>query len=234
MRLIGTHARLLAVAAVLVLAGPAAAADPAPAKKEGGPAPVYVKEGGGYRQLTPHEVEEAAEAQRDKAEHAGLKRYDLGIYTLIVFGLLLLILGKFAWPHIAEGLQKREAAIIGAREEAQRDRQAAEQRLAEAKRQVDEAADRARALVEEARRAAEAMQAQAREARDRAAAEQKAQLERDIAAAKDAAMQDLYQQAVDLAALLSAKTVRRQLSPEDHRRLLDEALADLKAGAGRR
>ena len=160
-------------------------------------------------------------------------RADLGIYTLVVFALLFFVLSKYAWPHIAEGLKKREAAIIGAREEAQRDRQAAEQRLAEAKKQLDEAADRARVIVEEARKAAEAMQAQARDAREKAAADQKAQLERDIASAKDAAMQEIYQQAVELASMLTTKTLRRQISADDHRRLLDEALADLKTGAGR-
>src|SRR3954469_17558424 len=47
-----------------------------------------------------------------------LHRYDLGIFTLIVFGLLCAILWRFAWPKIAEGLAKREAMISQARDEA--------------------------------------------------------------------------------------------------------------------
>ena len=67
----------------------------------------------------PAMAAEAPKEGEDKLGFLGLKRYDLGIYTLIVFGLLLFILSKYAWPHISEGLKKREAAIIGAREEAQ-------------------------------------------------------------------------------------------------------------------
>src|SRR5688572_20450969 len=100
MRFVRNNGRLLvaaavAVVAVLVLADPAAAAPP-PADHGGG---------------------------EDKLAFLGLKRYDLGIYTLIVFGLLMFILSKFAWPHISEGLKKREAVILGAREEAQKERQ---------------------------------------------------------------------------------------------------------------
>src|SRR5437763_265847 len=63
-----------------------------------------------------------------------------------------------------------------------------------------------------------------------AAGELKTQAEQDIAAQKAAAMQEIYQQAVTLASMLSAKTIRRQLSADDHRALLDEALAELKNG----
>jgi len=37
---------------------------------------------------------------------------------------------------------------------------------------------------------------------------------------------------VALATSISAKVVRRKLSEEDHRRLLDESLAELKQGGG--
>ncbi len=166
--------------------------------------------------------------EENKLGFLGLERYDLGIYTLIVFGLMLLILGKYAWPQISEGLKKREAAIVGAREEAVKDRHAAEQRLVEAKRQLDEAAQQARAIVEEARRDAEALRASEREVGIKEAASERERAKREIESAKDVALQEIYLQAVQLAATLSSKTIRRQLSAEDHRRLLDESLAEIK------
>ena len=36
-----------------------------------------------------------------------LHRYDLGIFTLIVFGLLMLILWRFAWPKISASRTSR-------------------------------------------------------------------------------------------------------------------------------
>ena len=43
---------------------------------------------------------------------------DLGLWTLVVFVLLLFVLGRFAWPKMIEGLKKREDRIRGALEEA--------------------------------------------------------------------------------------------------------------------
>ena len=53
-------------------------------------------------------------------------------------------------------------------------------------------------------------------------------LHRDINTARDQALKQLWEQSAQLATLISAKAIRRQLSPEDHRRLVDEALADLQ------
>jgi F-type H+-transporting ATPase subunit b len=189
---------------------------------------MFVREGGAFREAKDDEIKHAAEAKKDPLEFTGLKRYDLGIYTLIIFGVLLFILSKYAWPHIATGLRKREAAIIGAREEAQKVLHDAEDLRTKLKCDQQEAAERNRAEFERARKESEALIAQAREAMDKAANERKAQAEREIEAAKTEALADIYRQAVDLATTLSAKTIARKISAEDHRQLVDEALAELK------
>ncbi len=51
---------------------------------------------------------------------------------------------------------------------------------------------------------------------------------RDLEVAHDQALKDLYEKTVDLAALVSAKAIRRQLTPDDHRRFMDEALAEIR------
>src|SRR5438067_4313574 len=235
MRFVPTQAPRLAAAALaavalLAPAGPVRAAGPE--GKAAAPT-MYVREGGSLREAKDDEIKHAAEAKKDPLEFAGLKRYDLGIYTLLVFGILLFVLSKYAWPHIATGLKKREEAIIGARDEAQKALQEAQELRTKLQRDQVEAAQRTRAEFEQARKEAEAIVAQAREAAAKVAADLKAQGERDIEAAKQAAMQEIYQQAVELAAMLSAKTIRRQVSADDHRRLLDEALAELKTGLQR-
>ena len=192
---------LVAFVAVLVLADPLLAAD----HPEGG-------EGG-------------------KLDFLGLKRYDLGIYTLIVFGLLLVVLSKYAWPHIAEGLKKREAAILGARDEAQKELQAAQVYLADAKKKLDEAAQEARAIVEKARLDGDALRAREKEAGEKEVAEARERQLREIQSAKDSALDEIYKQAVELATILSAKTLQRQITPDDHRRLIAESLTELKKTA---
>lgn len=169
--------------------------------------------------------------QDDKLGFLGLKRYDLGIYTLVVFGLLVFIISKYAWPHIREGLEKREANIRAALAEAQKERDEAKSLLAQAKKQLDEAAVQVRAMLEEARRDAEALRTAEREAGAREAAAERERARREIAAARDAALADIYDQAVELAALLSSKVLRRDITSEDHRRLLEETVAELQRPA---
>lgn len=159
----------------------------------------------------------------------GFKRYDLGIWTLVVFGLLIFILSKYAWPHIQEGLEKREATIRSAHEEAKQDRINAEAKLAEAKRQLDQAAAKAKEIIDEARKAADALKVSKVEEGVKEAEAKKQQATREIAAEYATKLNDLYAQAIQLATLMSEKALRREVSAADHSRLLDESLAELKA-----
>jgi F0F1-type ATP synthase membrane subunit b/b' len=56
-------------------------------------------------------------------------------------------------------------------------------------------------------------------------------LHREMELARDQALRQIWGQGAQLAALISAKVIRRQLTPDDHRQLVDEALAELR-GAG--
>lgn len=188
---------------------------------------VYVKDGETYRAATEKEVKEAEHAFQHPLDFTGFRRYDLGIYTLIVFGLLLLVLSKFAWPKIAEGLKKREASIIGARDEAQKSLRDAEELRVKLNKDIAAAQVQVREMLDEARRDADALRAQERESGAREAAAERERAKREIETARDVALDEIYKQAVDLATTLSAKTLSRQISADDHRRLLDESLAEL-------
>lgn len=160
-----------------------------------------------------------------------LQRWDLGIFTLIVFGLLLVILQRFAWPKISEGLAKREAVILGAREEALAARRDVEEVRSKLQREYAEAQDKVRAMLDEARRDADALRATEKEAGARDAAAERERAKKEIEAARDAALEDIYKQAVDLATTLSAKTLARKITADDHRALVAESLAELKQTA---
>lgn len=164
----------------------------------------------------------------DVAEKFGLKRYDLGIYTLILFGLLVFLLGKYAWGPMVAGLDKREATLRKAHEDAEGARAEAQKAQRDMQAQLAKAHEEVRAMLDEARRDAQVVKDQMKAD---AAAEIQAErdrIRREIDMAKDQALQQIYQQAVQLAALVSTKAVKRELTPADHTRLLDEALADLR------
>ncbi|WP_439626948.1 F0F1 ATP synthase subunit B family protein [Gemmata sp.] len=166
--------------------------------------------------------------EKSGLDFTGIKRWDLGVYTLVVFGLLLAILYVFAWPGIKQGLEKREATILGEREQAKRDRAEALEALVKAKADLDAAALKAKEVLDEARRDADALRTTEREAGVKDAADERARARREIEAARDAALKEIYGQAVALAALISEKALQRNITAEDHRRLLDESIAELK------
>ena len=235
--------RLFVLASVVgfFTAGNAGAEATAPAKegpgKEASHAPgVYVKDGDKYRPATDAELKaavgtESAHGEGGGLEFTGIKRYDLGIYTLIVFGILMFVLSKYAWPHMREGLEKREANIKSALEQARQGQADATALIAQAKSELDETASKVKGMLDEARRDAETLRADQREAGMKDAQAERERAKREIEAAKDVALKDIYDQSVRLAALMSEKALRRKVSTEDHRRLLDEALTDLKASS---
>ena len=156
-------------------------------------------------------------------------RWDLSLYTLIVFGLLFFILSYFAWPPIMAGMKAREDAITGARDEALAARAAAEAARAELAAKLAAAQGEIRAMLDEARKDADALRTTEREAGVKEAAAERDRAKREIEAAKDQALSEIYTKSVDLAALMSSKALRREMTAADHARLLDESLAEIAA-----
>lgn len=153
---------------------------------------------------------------------------DLGLWALVVFILLFLILRKAAWGPILEGLQKREQTIRAAVDEAKDARKETERVRAEFKAEMEKAYAEIPKMMEEARRDAQNL---AEEMRSKAQADiqtERQRLRREIDTARDQALQDIWNRTAELATMISAKAIRRSLSEDDHRRLVDEAMSELR------
>jgi len=154
---------------------------------------------------------------------------DLGnaIWTAVIFVVLLLVLKKFAWGPLLEGLQQREKFIRESLERAKADREAAEARLVAYTEKLREAREEASGIVDEGRRDAEVLkqklEADAREEADRIVERAR----REIELAKRTAMQEIYSVAGRLATGAASKIVRRELNATDHQRLIDESIREL-------
>jgi F-type H+-transporting ATPase subunit b len=88
--------------------------------------------------------------------------------------------------------------------------------------------DEVRAMLDEARRDAQATKDRMKVEAVADIQAEKERARREIETAKDGALQEIYKQAVELASLVSSKAVKRELTPADHARLIDEALAEMK------
>jgi F-type H+-transporting ATPase subunit b len=156
------------------------------------------------------------------------KAVDLGIWTLLVFLLLLFVLSKFAWKPMMQGLEQRERAIHSALHEAQQAREETARLRAQLEEQLRNANEQARTLLDEARRAGERTTAEMiAEAHKKIQAEQE-RLQREMNLAYSQARRDLQTQAAQLATLVASKVIRRQMNHDDHRQLVEEALAELR------
>jgi F-type H+-transporting ATPase subunit b len=155
-------------------------------------------------------------------------RIDLAIWTLVVFLLLLFVLTKYAWNPMLGALQKREENIHSAIEESKRAREEARQLRQDLATERAKIAEERRIALDEARRDGQQLRetmlaqgkAEIQSERDR--------LHRELRRATDQALKTIWEQTAQLATLISAKAIRRQLTPDDHHRLVDEALADLR------
>ncbi|HEV2855588.1 MAG TPA: F0F1 ATP synthase subunit B [Thermoanaerobaculia bacterium] len=171
-------------------------------------------------------------------EHGGgennLFAGDVGnaIWTLLIFLLVVFVLGKFAWGPILNTLQTRENFIHEALAKAKRDRDEAEGRLREYEARLAAARGEATAIVDEGRRDAEVVK---RRIEADAKAEGDKMIERarrEIQIATDTATQDLYRLSARLATDLAARVIGRELTPQDHERLIAEAIDGLHGRDG--
>jgi F-type H+-transporting ATPase subunit b len=169
----------------------------------------------------------AAEGEEEGGSFLVSPDIGLMIWTLIVFALSLYLLNKLAFPRIAEALDRRQHAIEDSIDTAERIRNEADEVLAEYRERLAEARGQADEIVARARKTGEAAEseivAEARAKRE----EMMEQTRRDIEAETRRAIQEIRAEVADLTVLATEKVTRKALTDADHKRLVEEALAEL-------
>ena len=154
---------------------------------------------------------------------------DIGlmIWTLLVFLIALAILYKFAFPRIGEALDKRQRAIEDSIDTAARTKAEAEELLAEYRERLKEARVQAEDIVTRARKAGDQAEREALEAGRAKREELLQQARRDIQSETSRAIGEIRAEVADLTVMATEKVTRKTLTPEDQRRLVEEALGEL-------
>jgi F-type H+-transporting ATPase subunit b len=151
----------------------------------------------------------------------------LMVWTLLVFGLTMLLLSKLAFPRISEALERRQHSIEHSIDTAARTRTEAEEILAEYRERLKEARAQSDEIVQRARQTAESHEHEARERGKEMLAETAERAERDIEAASRRALDDIRKAVADLTIMATEKVTRKTLNDSDQRRLVEEALSEL-------
>ncbi len=147
------------------------------------------------------------------------------IWTIITFLVVLLVLKKFAWPHLLAALDEREQRISDAIAAAEQARQEAEEVLREHRQKLAAADEEARQVVAEAREAGanvrQTIVSQAREEAERMLDQARTSIESE----KRAAIAELRRETANLAVQAAGALIDANLDDEKNRGLVDDFIA---------
>ncbi len=155
----------------------------------------------------------------------------LMIWTLIAFVLTMWVLSKFAFPRIQQALEERAEKVNSNIDEAERLRAEADELLNEYRERLKEAREQADDIVARARKASEAAKSEATAEGKAKHDELVAAARKDIEAETRRSLEQIRKEVADLTVLATEKVARKSLSPEDQKRLVEDALNEVDFGA---
>ncbi len=151
----------------------------------------------------------------------------LMIWTLISFGITLVVLKRYAFGPIQRVIDERRERIRRAIEEADNARDEARKLLEEHRALIGSARRDAEEILAESRRVAEAQRARVREETEADRQRRLDETRRQIEAETRRAIDQIRAEVADLTLIATEKVVGKTLDQADQRRLIEEAIGDL-------
>ena len=151
----------------------------------------------------------------------------LMIWTLVAFGLTFFVLKRFAFGPIQRTIDARRQRIRESIEEAERARTEARRLLDEHRQLRAQARGEAEQILAEARRVADAQRERVKEETEADRQRRLEDTKRQIEAETQRALEQIRTEIAGLALVAAHKVTGKVLDREDHRRLIDDAIADL-------
>ena len=152
----------------------------------------------------------------------------LFVWTIITFLILLGVLTRFAWKPLLKALETRENEISQSLEDAEKAKQELERLSVESDEIIAKARSEAQGIVSEGKKAAEQLTATTlNKAKEEAMANLSAAKEQ-IKIERDKAIVEIKGEVVNLSLSIAEKLVKKNLSKEDNKSLIDESLKNVK------
>jgi F-type H+-transporting ATPase subunit b len=155
---------------------------------------------------------------------------DIGnaLWTLVIFVVVVVVLGKFAWGPILDQLKTRESYIHDALSSAKQQKDAADATLKEFTEKLRAARADADTIIAQGRADAERVREEGRQKAKDEAETIRLNAQRQIQLETGRALQQIRHEAAELSVLIASKLIQRNLTQEDNQRLIDEALAQVE------
>ncbi len=152
----------------------------------------------------------------------------LMIWTVLSFGLLLLVLATVGYKPILGIIKKREDDIRNSIDEAERVRTEAQQLFDDYKQQLAEARKEAQGIIAQGKAMGDGVRQEAVDRAKKEADEIVTLAKEEISRERAKAVAELEERITDLTILTTAKVVQQTLSGKDHLRLIEDSLAEVK------
>jgi F-type H+-transporting ATPase subunit b len=152
----------------------------------------------------------------------------LFIWTILTFLVLLGLLTKYAWKPLIAALDKRQATIAQAIEDARLAREAVERAKQDSAQVLNKARVDAEAIVTRAQSDATAFH---EDMRQKAMADAQAivqRAEKEIELEKNRAIKDIRRETVDLSLAIATKLIHRNLTKDDNLALIDDTIKQIQ------
>lgn len=151
----------------------------------------------------------------------------LMIWTIITFGVFLILIWRVALGPILSMLDKRRETIEENLKKAEEAREEAEKLFAEYQRKLEEAKKEAQKMVEEGRKLGEKLKEEiVSEARQEAEAIKDKAL-RSIELEREKALQELRETAAELSVEIASRILKRSITVDDQKAIIAEALEEV-------
>ena len=151
----------------------------------------------------------------------------LMIWTIVCFLITLFVLKRYAFGPIQKLIDDRRERIRQSIEEAEHARSEARRLLEEHRSLIGQARREAEEILGEARRVADAQRERVKEETEADRQRRLEETRRQIEAETQRALGAIRAEVADLTLLATAKVTGKVLDDEDHRRLVEEAVAGL-------
>lgn len=180
------------------------------------------QEGGGTTATT------TAEEHLNEPQNPILPETSELVWAIISFGLLVLLLWKFAFPPLKQAMEARTERIRTNLDDAERVKSEAQQILDEYQHQLADARNESNRIIEEARQTAESLRRDLMVRAEAEVAELRQRSADEIQAAKDRALADLRAQVANIAVGAAEKIVERSLDRETNIQLVENYINSLE------
>lgn len=155
--------------------------------------------------------------------------YGTIFWMLVIFGITLFILKKFAWGPILKALKDRERSIADALNSAEKARKDVAGLKASNEQIILEARREKEIILKEARDIKDKIVAEAKTVANTEAQKSIENAKQQIESEKEAAINDIKKQVAELSVMIAEKVIRKQLeNPKDQEKLVEDLLKDLK------